>query len=185
MNSQRTLTAIIGRRPRAAVGSIQRTVNDQVVDDAYFAFLSPDRWRVLRNDGSEIVVDGLTWWERSRRDAVWERKVSDVPAPPHHDGYLQAMLFPRLLPPFTDPKTVVSSEVRQPDGSLHLVMKVADPVADTWFVVVSAEGYLARLEGTDGGATSIVELTADFDQSPNPGVFDPDTPWDPGRSGEA
>jgi hypothetical protein len=114
-----------------------------------------------------------------------ERPLSHGRAEPgitaHHNGYLQAMLFPALFPALlraiSDERSVI--ELREPraDGGRRVEISHREPVEGTVTADVSPDGHLTRLEaGQDGVA--VIELRVDSWQPPGSELFDPDVEWE-------
>jgi hypothetical protein len=68
------LAALARYRPTVAAGAARRWLDGSDRPDAtFFGYAAPDRWRVRRVDGSELVVTGSVWWTRPRPDEAWTR----------------------------------------------------------------------------------------------------------------
>src|SRR4051794_28228547 len=166
--------------PRAAEGWARRVENDVVHDVAAFVFLDPSRWRVRHRDGDELITDRGRWWRRSSRAESWDYQEDRAAEDIHHSGWLRSLLFPRLLPAVSDPASQVLGRERLPDGTTRLRLAHVEPVPGVVLLDVSAAGYVARLAGRDGEVSIVLEMVADLDAQPDPVVFDPGRPWDPG-----
>ena len=176
------LAALVRYRPRVAAGSARRWLQGPEVRDAtQFVYVAPDRWRVRRADGTELVAVGPVWWKRLGPDESWIRHEDERGRAPHHSGYVRDMLFPGRLQVLTDPRTTLAYTEARSDGSLHLLLEALAPQPLRWVVDVAAAGYLTRLEATvpDGQRLGCVEMTADVSPDLDHEVFDPVTDWDP------
>jgi hypothetical protein len=177
-----TLAALARYRPTVAAGSARRWLEGPEVHDAIqFVYAAPDRWRVRRADGTELVAVGPVSWQRLGRDAEWARHEDEHGRAPHHSGYVRDMLFPGRVQVLTDRRTTVAYTEVRVDGSLHLLLEAHEPEPLRWSVDVAAAGYLTGLEATAPGGRRVgrVEMIADVSPDLDPGVFDPATDWDP------
>lgn len=165
--------------PHAASGRVRRLRDGVVEDEAAFAYLGPARWRVRHASGEEIVVDAEKWSTRTEPSAPWHHDRADPGETVHHNGHLQAMLFPGLLPAVSGRRSVITSQEPLGDGGRRLVISYREPVDGVMTVDVDPDGHLTRLEGGDDGVV-VLELDVDSWEPPEPDVFDPRVEWTPG-----
>jgi hypothetical protein len=165
--------------PTAATGGVRRLRDGVVEDEAVFAYRGPARWRVRHRSGEEIVVDGEDWWTRAGEAAPWHHDRADPGETVHHNGDLQAMLFPGRLPAVADAGSVITSQEPRADGGRRLAIGHREPVEGVVTADVSPDGHLVRLEAREGGVV-VIELTVDSWEPPAAELFDPRTDWTPG-----
>lgn len=171
-----TLEELRARNPRAASGTVRRLLDGTVQDEAVFVFSAPAHWRVRHRSGEEIVVRGEDWWTRSDRTAGWSHDRAEPGTTPHHNGHLQAMLFPALLPAISDHRSVITLQELRADGSRRLTISHREPVDGVVTAEVSPAGHLTRLERREDGVV-VIELSADSGEPVGTGLFDPDAEW--------
>ena len=173
-----TLADLRQLHPAGAVGLVRRSRDGVVEDVAAFAYREPARWRVRHLSGQEIVVRGEQWWTRGSGDVGgWSHGITDPGTEVHHNGYLQAMLFPARLPAISDAASVVTSREALANGDRRLVIAYRDPVEGTMSADVSPDGHLVRLEGEEDGVV-VLELRVDSWEPPREDLFDPDVEWE-------
>jgi hypothetical protein len=176
------LAALARYRPTVAAGAARRWLDGPDVNDAaQFVYAAPDRWRVRRVDGSELVVTGSVWWSRRGPDEAWIRHEDEHGRTPHHSGYVRDMLFPGRLQLLTDRRTTLAYTQARPDGSLHLLLEAVEPEPLRLALDVAAAGYLTRVEATAPGdrRVALIEMVADVAADPDPAIFDPAFHWHP------
>jgi hypothetical protein len=149
-----------------------------VQDAAVFVHLGPARWRVRHRDGREIVVHGPDGWERESTSVAWRHHRAESGATVHHDGDLQAMLFPARLPAIADVRSVVTAQDVLANGDHRLTIRYREPVEGTATADVSPHGHLVRLEGWDDGVV-VLELRVDSWEPPPVELFDRHVEWAP------
>jgi len=171
-----TLDELRTLRPRAASGTVRRLLDGTVQDEAAFVFSEPAHWRVRHRNGAEIVVRDEHWWTRSDRSAAWRHDRAEPGATPHHNGYLQAMLFPALLPAISDDGSVITQQEPRVDGGRRLTIGHREPVDGVVTADVSPDGRLTRLESRDDGV--VIELSVDSWVPVRTELFDPDAEWE-------
>jgi hypothetical protein len=176
------LAALARYRPTVAAGVARRWLDgSDLQDTTLFAYAAPDRWRVRRADGSELVVTGAVWWTRRGPDEAWIREADAHGRTPHHSGYVRDMLFPGRLQVLTDRRTTLVHTQARSDGSLHLLLEALEPEPLRLVVDVAAAGHLTRVEAmaSDGRRVALMELVADVAADLSPAIFDPAFHWDP------
>jgi hypothetical protein len=176
------LAALARYRPTVATGVARRQLDGADSQDATaFVYAAPDRWRVRRADGSELVVTGSVWWTRRGPDEAWTREEDAHGRTVHHSGYVQDMLFPGRLQVLTDPRTTLAYAQARPDGSLQLLLEVVEPEPLRLALEVAAAGYITHVEAvTPGGRrVALMEMAADVTAGLDPAIFDPAFRWDP------
>jgi hypothetical protein len=151
-------------------------------DEAVFAYVAPDRWRVRHASGREIIGVGPDFWERPQAGDAWRSDRGEGGASVHHTGYLRSILLPRRMTTLADRGSRVVADERLPDGARRLSVDHVEPVSGTMVLDIGADGHVRRLAGSDDGRVVEIELSADYRTPPNPDVFDPSTPW-PGPPG--
>lgn len=171
-----TLDDLVRLRPGTASGVVRRLLDGVVQDEAAFVFSAPAHWRVRHRSGEEIVVRDGTWWTRSGRTGPWSHEEAEPGTTPHHNGYLQAMLFPSLLPAVSDDRSVITRQELRADGSRRLTVRHREPVDGELTADVSPDGRLTRLESRDDGVV-VIELDVDSWAPVRPELFDPDAEW--------
>jgi len=171
-----TLHELRNLRPGAASGAVRRLLDGVVQDEAAFLFAAPARWRVRHRNGEEIVVRDEDWWTRSGPMATWSHDRAEPGATPHHNGYLQAMLFPVRLPAISDDRSVITLQEPRADGSRRLTISHGEPGDGVVTADVSPDGHLTRLEGRDDGV-AVIELRVDSWEAPPSELFDPGVAW--------
>jgi hypothetical protein len=95
----------------------------------------------------------------------------------HHDGDLQAMLFPARLPAISDVRSAVTAQHALDNGDRRLTIRYHEPVEGTATADVSPDGHLVRFEGWEDGAV-VVELRVDSWEPPRSELFDPYVEWE-------
>jgi hypothetical protein len=171
-----TLAELRQAAPGAASGRLRRVLDGELQDVAVFLHLAPARWRVRHQDGKEIVVDGPDWWERESAAAAWRHDRAESGTTVHHNGALQAMLFPARLPAISDVRSAVTAQHDLDNGDRRLTIRYHEPVEGTATADVSPDGHLVRLESWEDGA--VIELRVDSWEPPRSELFDPDVEWE-------
>jgi len=174
---------LVADPPITAVGCVRRLVDGRAIDEAEFAYLAPDRWRVRHASGREIVSVGPDVWERPDPRAPWTHDRAEGAATVHHTGYLRSILLPRLHPPLSDDRSRVVSEEAMPDGVRRIHVAHVEPESGTMILDVDGDGRLRRIAGRAHDGDHAIELSADYVSQPHPDVFDPSTPWPPNDNG--
>jgi hypothetical protein len=176
------LAAVARYRPTVAAGVARRWLDGSDRPDAtVFGYAAPNRWRVRRVDGSELVVTGSVWWTRPGPNEAWIRDEDERGRPPHHSGYVRDMLFPGRLQVLTDRRTTLAYTRARPDGSRHLLLEALEPESLRLAVDVAAAGYLTRVEAMAPGGrrVALMEMVADVATDLDPAIFDPAFHWNP------
>ena len=173
---QITLEQLRALSPRAGSGMVRRILDGAVQDEAAFLFSAPAHWRVRHRNGEEIVVRDEEWWARPERTAAWDHDRAEPGTTPHHNGYLQAMLVPALLPAIGDGRSVIVAQESRADGSRRLTIRHHEPVDGVMTAEVSPDGHLTRIESRDDGVV-LIELHVDSWEASSTELFDPDVEW--------
>jgi hypothetical protein len=176
------LASLSRYRPTRAEGTARRWLDGSDAHDmTVFAYAAPDRWRIRRADGSELVVTGPRWWTRSGPDEVWTHEEDPHGGTVHHSGYVQDLLFPGRMRVLTDHRTSLAYTQTRPDGSVHLLLDASEPEPLRLAVDVAAAGYLTRVEATAPGGrrVGLMEMVADVEADLDPAIFDPACSWNP------